>query len=309
MKLTALDTEATPKDVYNAVWQVLEKKYGDAKEGGRALQQARSVKVAFPNEGSSGVADSSFSVDAVPAVKDGERWAIPTKDRNRWTASTGRWMTTDPERFGELSSALSTSVWSPAVGGRNAYKPIVKLMRQARRTHLGDKRPGGLFVEFATYEAWNSGRVAGDEWCPLLAQTLRRVAERFANAAIFPLRDPALGTPVEPAVAKEDLANAAKVFSELADKAESALLSDDGEAAVKWREILGGNERSASGFPLPHGYDATGKRVAASDSKEAFASVLRAGTPPLGVSSGTLSLDHSGAAKLKSTRAYGHERT
>ena len=309
VKLTALDTEATPKDVYNVVWQVLEKKYGDAKEGGRALQQARSVKVAFPNEGSSGVADSSFSVDAVPAVKDGERWAIPTKDRNRWTASTGRWMTTDPERFGELSSALSTSVWSPAVGGRNAYKPIVKLMRQARRTHLGDKRPGGLFVEFATYEAWNSGRVAGDEWGPLLAQTLRRVAERFANAAISPLRDPALGTPVEPAVAEKDLANAATIFSGLADKAEAALLSDDGEAAVKWREILGGNERSASVFPLPHGYDATGKRVAASDSKEAFASVLRAGTPPFGVSSGTLSLDHSGAAKLKSTRAYGHERT
>ena len=186
----------------------------------------------------------------MPAVQDGQRWAIPTKDRNRWAAGTGRWMTTDPERFGELSSALSTSAWSPAVGGRNAYKPIVKLMRQARHTHLGDKRPGGLFVEFATYEAWDSGLVAGDEWDSLLAQTLRRVAERFASAASFPLRDPALGTPVEPAVAEEDIANAAAIFSELANRADTALDSDDGKAAVEWREILGGNDRSTSVFPL-----------------------------------------------------------
>ena len=309
VKLTALDTEATPKDVYNAVWQVLEKEYGDVKDGGRAQQQARSVKVAFPDEDSSGVATSSFAVDAVPAVQDGERWAIPTKDRNRWAASTGRWVTTDPERFGELSSALSTAEWSSAVGGRNAYKPIVKLMRQARRTHLGETRPGGLFVEFATYEAWNSGQIAGDEWDPLFAQTLRCVAERFANADRFPLRDPALGTPVEPAVADEDLASAATIFSELADKADVALESDDGKAAVEWREILGDNERCASVFPLPHGYDATGKRVAESNSKEAFASALRAGTPALGVSTGTLGSDYSGSSRIKTTRAYGHERT
>ena len=48
VKLTELDTEATPKDVYNAVWRVLEKEYRDAKNGGRAQQQARSVKVSLP---------------------------------------------------------------------------------------------------------------------------------------------------------------------------------------------------------------------------------------------------------------------
>ena len=255
VKLTKLDTKSEPKDIYNAVWDVLQKEYGDAKDGERAEQQARSVKVTFPDKGTSSGANSSFAVDAVPAVQDDEHWAIPTKDRNRW-------VTTDPERFGEMSSALSTSQLSPTVGGRNAYKPIVKLMRQARRTHLGDQRPGGLFVEFTTYEAWVSGTVTGDEWGPLLAQTLRCVAKRFAIAQVWPLRDPALGTPVEPAVDEKDLENAANIFSELADLADQALNLDDCKAALKWRKILGGNDRADPVFPLPHGCDASGNRVA-----------------------------------------------
>ncbi len=261
VKLTKLDTKSEPKDVYNAVWDALQKEYGDAKEGGRAEQQARSVKVTFPDKGISSGANSSFAVDAVPAVQDGEHWAIPTKDRNRWTASTGRWVTTDPERFGDMSSTFSTSQLSPVVGGRNAYKPIVKLMRQARRTHLGDKRPRGLFVEFATYEAWVSGTVTGDEWGPLLAQTLRLVAKRFADAAIWPLCDPVLGTPVEPPVDEKDLANAAAVFSELADLADQALNLDDCQAALKWRKILGSNDRADPVFPLPPGCEASGNRM------------------------------------------------
>ena len=255
VKLTKLDTKSEPKDIYNAVWDVLQKEYGDAKDGERAEQQARSVKVTFPDKGTSSGANSSFAVDAVPAVQDDEHWAIPTKDRNRW-------VTTDPERFGEMSSALSTSQLSPTVGGRNAYKPIVKLMRQARRTHLGDQRPGGLFVEFTTYEAWVSGTVTGDEWGPLLAQTLRRVAKRFADAAIWPLCDPALGTPVEPPVDEKDLANAASVFSGLADLADQALNLDDCQAAFKWRKILGSNDRADPVFPLPPGCDASGYRAA-----------------------------------------------
>ena len=262
VKLTQLDTESEPKEVYNAVWDALQKEYGDTKDGGRAEQQDRSVKVVFPDKGTSSGANSSFAVDAVPAVQDGERWGIPTKDRNRWTASTGRWVTTDPECFGNMSSTLSTSQLSPAVGGRNAYKPIVKLMRQARRTHLGDKRPGGLFVEFATYEAWVSGTVTGDEWGPLLAQTLRCVAERFANATIYPLCDPALDTPVEPTVDEKDLANAAAVFSELTGLADEALNLDDCQAALKWRKILGSNDRADPVFPLPSGCDANGNRMA-----------------------------------------------
>ena len=48
---------------------------------------------------------------------------------------------------------------------------------------------------------------------------------------------------------------------------------------------------------------------AESDSKGAFASVLRSGEPALGISAGALSLGNGGAARLKTTRAYGGERT
>ena len=294
VKFTELNTEATPKDVYNAVWNALQKKYGDDNNDGRARQQARSVKVAFPDAGTSSGASSSFSVDAVLAVHDGERWAIPTKDRNRWTASIGRWVTTDPERFGELSSDLSTSALSPSVGGRNAYKPIVKLMRQARQTHLGDKRPGGLYIEFATYEMWNSGRVSGDEWGDLFAHTLKLVAERLSYARIVPLQDPSMGTPVAPEVEQSDLERATKVFSELANKAEEALRLDDGKAAVNWREILGTNERApTSVFPLPPGYDEKGNPVAGASSNANAA----AGT---GVSAGT-----SRMSRPREARSFG----
>lgn len=257
VKLTKLDTDAMPKEVYDAVWNALVRRYGDAREGGRASQQARSIKVAFPDEDDPDDKNAAFAVDSVPAVRDGTRWAIPTKDRNRWAGRTGRWITTDPERFGALSSALSTSPKSPTVGDRNSYKPLVKLTRQTRSTHVGDRRPGGLYVEFMVYEAWNAGLVVGDEWDPLLAQTLRRVADRLTIAPQVPLLDPALGTPVEPPVSDEDLADAAETFGRLADLADEALAADDCEAARRWREILGGNDRADPVFPWPPGCGGT----------------------------------------------------
>ena len=258
VKLTELDTGASPKDVYNAVWAALLSVYGDANEGGRTTQQARSIKVLFPDEDSPDDEKAGFSVDSVPAVRGGSRWAIPTKDRDRWAGNTGRWVTTDPERFGVLSSELSTSPASPAVGAQNAYKPIVKLIRQARQTHIEDRRPGGLYTEFMIYEAWNQNLVLGSEWDLLLAQTLRGVGDRLAIAPSRPLLDPALGTPIEPPVCESDLAAAAETFRRLADLADRALMAEDCEAAAKWREILGGNERADPVFPWPPGCDGSG---------------------------------------------------
>ena len=253
VKLTLLDTSAMPREVYDAVWDALMREYGDAKEGGRATQQARSIKVSFPDEDDPDDENAGFSADAVPAVKDGPRWAIPTNNRNRWADSGGRWVTTDPERFGALSSELSTSAASPSVGDQNAYKPNVKLARQARRTHIEDRRPGGLYIEFAVYEAWRAGLVAGSEWDPLFAQTLRRVGDRLAIPPSVPLLDPALGTPVEPPVSDEDLLGAAETFRKLADLADEAVAAANCEAAAKWREILGGNNRADPVFPWPPG--------------------------------------------------------
>lgn len=255
-RLENLDTSATPREVYGRVEMALVDAYGHVDEGGRASPQDRSIKVDFPDPDDPSD-EAAFAVDAVPAVRDGSRWAIPSKDRDLWAEPTGRWVTTDPERFGELSSSLSTSSWSPSVGSQNAYKPIVKLMRQARRIHLGDRRPGGLYVEFAAYEVWDARLVTGDEWDPLFAATLRQVSDRFNRALYDPLIDRGLGTPVEPSLEPSDWTDAANTFSRLAALADEALDTDTCQAAVKWREILGENSRGQV-FPLPPGCDANG---------------------------------------------------
>jgi hypothetical protein len=260
-RFESLDTSAMPRAVYTRVESVLVAEYGLATDGGRATPQDRSIKVDFPDPDDDDDSQA-FAIDAVPAVRDGARWAIPTKDRKRWAESTGRWVPTDPERFGQLSSDLSTSVLSPSVGSQNAYKPIVKLMRQARHVHLGDLRPGGLFVEFAVYDVWSSGLVTGDEWDPLFAKTLRAVANRFNQTTYLPLIDPGMGIAVAPALDTDVWTYAADVFSRLADLAEDAVTADKCAAGAKWREILGENERGQV-FPLPPGCDARGFPISA----------------------------------------------
>ena len=254
IRLTELDTSATPKEVYEQVRTVLVGAYGDATDGGRAGPQARSVKVDFPDEDNPAV---EFSVDAVPAVVDGTHWAIPTKDQSRWQNSTGRWVTTDPIGFADLSSTLSTASWSPAVAGRNAYKPVVKLLKQVRHVHLGDARPRGLFTEVAAYDVWNSGQVIGTSWAVLLAQTLRQVAQRFQACGSTGLPDPVLLTAMQPDLDPQLWLDAGQVFTGLADDADTALQSERCAAAAIWRRILGQNERGQV-LPLPEGCDANG---------------------------------------------------
>ena len=140
-RFEALDTSAMPRTIYERVQAVLVDEYGLVADGGRATPQDRSIKVDFPDPD----VNQAFAVDAVPAVRDGDRCAIPTKDRKRWAESTGRWVATNPERFGDLSSDLSTSASSPAVAGQNAYKAIMKLMLQTRHVHRGDRHPGVRF--------------------------------------------------------------------------------------------------------------------------------------------------------------------
>ncbi len=250
LRFTRLDTRAEPRAVFNAVWRVIVRKYGQyGQDGGRAQQQARSVKVLFPDRDR--ISGGDFSVDAVPAVRHGNLWAIPTKDQNRWVEGEGRWVTTGAVLFGDLSTELNQSATSPRVGDRPAYKPIVKLVRQIRQTHLEDKRPGGLYLEFVTFEAWRSGLVAGSEWDVLLARTFQRIADRFRQAGVNPLRDPSLGTPVDPPLSAGQVEQAAAIFGKLAAAANRALPMNDTDAATEWRKILGGNDRANPVLPYP----------------------------------------------------------
>ena len=250
LRFTRLDTRAEPRAVFNAVWRVIVRKYGQyGQDGGRAQQQARSVKVLFPDRDR--ISGGDFSVDAVPAVRHGDLWAIPTKDQNRWVEGEGRWVTTGAVLFGDLSTELNQSATSPRVGDRPAYKPIVKLVRQIRQTHLGDQRPGGLYLEFVTFEAWRSGLVGGSEWDVLLARTLQCIADRFRQAGVNPLRDPVLGTPVDPPLSAGQVEQAAAIFEKLAAAANRALPMNDTDAATEWRKILGGNDRANPVLPYP----------------------------------------------------------
>ena len=252
LRFTKLDTRAEPRAVFHSVWRVIVKKYGQLGQGGgRAQQQARSVKVLFPDRDRTSGSHGDFSVDAVPAVRKGELWAIPTKDQNRWLEGEGRWVTTGAVRFGRLSEDLNQSASCPKVGQRQAYKPIVKLVRQTRETHLGDKRPGGLYLEFVTFDAWQSRLVAGSEWDLLLAQTLRCTADRFERAWGAPLLDPVLRTPVDPPLSAGQIQQATDIFGKLAVAADRALRMNDTDAATEWRKILGGNDRANPVFPNP----------------------------------------------------------
>ena len=257
LRFTRLDTRAEPRVVFNAVWRAIVRQYGQyGQGGGRAQQQARSVKVLFPDRDR--ISGGDFSVDAVPAVRHGELWAIPTKDQNRWVEGEGRWVTTGAVLFGELSTELNQSASSPKVGNRPAYKPIVKLVRQIRETHLGDKRPGGLYLELVTFEAWRSRLVAGSEWDVLLARTLQRIADRFRRAGVNPLLDLVLGTPVDPPLSPGQVEQAAAIFGRLAAASNRALPMNDTDAATEWRKILGGNDRANPVLPYPPN---TGGRV------------------------------------------------
>ena len=242
VKFTKLDTSADPVAVYAAVRRVLIAKYGK-----RAEPQQRAVKVSFDDDG--------FSVDAVPAVKLRTRWAVPNHDPDKWGNPGERWIETDPEKMTSLTAQRNRS---PKVGDRGAYVPTVKLVRQTRRQHLGDNKPGGLYFELLTYWAFRNGVISGASFAEIFASASRAVATQLA--AKEPLVNPVLGTPYEPVPKDADRRTAATAFDRLATKAERALTLDKCPAAVLWREIIGKNDRGQC-FPLPPGCDATGKAI------------------------------------------------
>ena len=131
LRFTRLDTTAAPRAVFDAVWRVIVRKYGQyGQNGGRAQQQARSVKVLFPDRDR--ISGGDFSVDAVPAVRRDDLWAIPTKDQNRWVEGEGRWVTTGAVRFGELSHRPES------VGLEGRRPACLQAHRQARASDPGD---------------------------------------------------------------------------------------------------------------------------------------------------------------------------
>lgn len=235
-KLANLNDNENPNDVYAVLADILLARYG-----ARVHQQSRSIKVLFPYDG------DDFGVDIVPAVRIGNRWGIPSRDR-------AQWIETDPERLAELTTKMNSVL---DVDGQGAYVPAVKLIRQTRCHHFGDKKPGGLYFELLTYWAFHAG-IKGDCFAEVLTASLCSIASQLAVG--FPLVDPVLGIPYNPVPDPTDLSKAAVHFRDLAEKAQRASMTTRCQAAVIWRQVLGTNSRGQC-FPLPPGCDEKGNEI------------------------------------------------
>ena len=245
-KLAKLDSNADPGAVFRTLVDILKGRYGE-----RAQPQDRSVKVSFPLD------DDEFGVDVVPAVRIKNRWGIPSRDKERWAypGLTDRWVETDPERLGKLTTEMNGRL---TVDGQGAYVPLVKLVRQARSHHRGDEKPGGLYFELLTYWAFEAG-IDGNSFAEVFTSTLGSKSKQLAGPA--PLIDPVLGRPYTPKPDPRDRTAAAAIFADLASRADKALrTSGPCPAAAIWRQILGSNQRGPC-FPLPPGCDETGKPI------------------------------------------------
>lgn len=247
-KLTGVDTNASPNEVFDTFVRVLTREYG-----ARAEPQNRSIKIVFEF----GDEDDRFGVDVVPAVRMGSRWAIPNRDRSIW-AEGDRWVETDPERLTALAHGQNQK---PVLNGQGMYVPSVRLMRQTRNHHLTDSKPGGLYFELLTYWAFEAGIENDGSFAEVLAEVLQSVSHGLSTAPDDPLVDPVLDRPLEPRPTVAELQAAATKFDELAQKARTALSEERCPAAASWRRILGKNSRGWC-FTLPEGCDEEGREIA-----------------------------------------------
>ena len=231
-KLPQLEQSANPRNLLQLFHEVLNESFGTD----RIELQDRSLKVDFPS--------FKLTVDAVPAGPSASFWRIP--DRN-----TG-WEETNPEELGSLTTALND-----AHDGN--YVPTVKLMRQARRAQLGDERPGGFYIEIATYHAFAAGIDAGSS-AEYFCECLAGVAAQLDRACVYGLPDPALpGKLISTRTSDADLRRAAGIFKDLATRSKAALDSPEYcSAAFEFRQTLGKTTDGRWAFPLPSYCNADG---------------------------------------------------
>lgn len=249
-KMTKLDTATSPKEVYETLYKELLGQYGKD----RIDPQRRSVKVKFIFEKE----EDEFWVDAVPAVRSGGIWAIPTANQELWTSPKApkRWLETDPEQLMRLTTEANRH---PTVNDRGAYVPTVKLIKQIREHHVGGKGPGGLYHEIMTYWAFQEG-VEGECFAEILAAVLQSIAKQIVKAASEPVVDPVLERSFDPLPTAGELLTTGKIMADLAKEAEKALQLDRCGAAVRWRKIIGRNGRGWC-FTLPDGCDELGNEI------------------------------------------------
>lgn len=249
VRLPDLPNDVTSKYILDRFFTVLHAEFGIDDDGHRRTKrQDRSLQVSFP--------EYDLHVDAVPArpYGDGESWEIPQK------GDADEWVRTNPEKLTTLSTAMNSA-------HADFYVPTVKLLRQTRRSILGaGKKPGGFFIEVATYQAFASGLVSGDDHAEYYVSALGVVSKIIDDYVAFGVgvNDPTLPGHTISIRATDDELNAAKArFTDAAETARKALDEEDlGQAALEFQKLLGKNGNDETVFPMPPGFNEDGSKRA-----------------------------------------------
>ena len=251
-RLEDLPDGVEPDELLEEFERVLKAEFGRE----RVARQARSLQVSFPDL-------DGLYVDAVPArpwtSPYGEQaWQLPKRGE-------GGWQATNPERLTELTSELNAEF-------NNLYVPVVKLLRQTRRSLMGDRKPGGLTIEIAAALAFQSGDVSGATISDLYVSALCKTGDLLHNAFVrgLGLPDPTLAGELLSVRGEDaDKWTLATAFVEAATRAQEALDADDDEkciAAKVFRDILGKavDDQGAQDyvFPMPDDCNLDGTRKA-----------------------------------------------
>lgn len=246
-RMDDIDDDVAGDTVLNEYYKVLDAEFGTDDDGNkRVKRQARSITIDFPEY-------DGLHVDAVPARKRSDGyWEIPTSD--------GEWQTTNPEKQTELKTAMNDAF-------ADDYVPLVKLLRQTRRTIL-TSRPGGLFVELALYDACVNQKVSKVNRTLGYVTALEAIADYLDDKVSWGRQLPDHTMPGHSlSFRATDIQweSARDKFRAAATKARDAYDEEDsGKAAVKFRELLGKNGDGDLVFPIPPGYNDDGtKRTAA----------------------------------------------
>ncbi len=245
-RMADMPDTVTSKEILDHVFTVLDQEFGNGDDGSpRCVRQDRSVQVDFP--------EFDLYVDAVPARPhdSGDTWDIPER------GSDAEWVETNPDELTSLTSAMNDE-------HDGFYVKTVKLMRQTRRAQVGKAKPGGFFIEIATYHAFARGLATGTDQAEYYTSALAGVSSIIDDFVVN-----GVGLP-DPTLADQDISVRATdaefeslrvAFANAADTAADALAQvQEGKAALGFRSLLGKDPDDEWVFPMPPGYNDDGTK-------------------------------------------------
>lgn len=249
VRMESPGTDATPEDVLGLFEGVLSKDGNYGSE--RVEKQHRSIKIDF--------SDYDLTVDVVPARRKGENWEVPSVPDDE----ESEWIETNPVLLNEKTTELNQL---NTINDKGIYVPVVKLIRQTRRTWLGDQ-PGGLFFELMTYWGFTNSKWSATSIAEYYTLALEYIASNLSDIAKFGLDDPTIpGKSISTKADDNDFTVAKVAMDEASKLAREALEDeDDCSSALKWQKLLGKTPDGEYVFQMPSYCNADGTKKNASN--------------------------------------------